>query len=237
MNMKELVFVLLVFFANIIEGITGFAGTMLAMPLSMQMIGVKEAKAVLNIVAIIVSSGIAIRNYKDIKKTEVLKISILMIIGMIVGLYLFSVLPLENLSVIYGIFIIFVAIRGLFEKKHGDIPPWALILIVIAAGVIHGMFLSGGSLLVLYAVSVLKEKSVIRGTLAPVWIILNIIILVQDITVGVINKEVLLLVAYCVIPLFLALIIGNMLHKIIRQELFVKLTYLLLIASGLTLLV
>lgn len=40
------------------------------------------------------------------------------------------------------------------------------------------MFLSGGALLVIYAVNALKEKSVIRATLAPVWIILNTLMLI-----------------------------------------------------------
>lgn len=236
MNIKELIFILVVFLANIIEGITGFAGTLLAMPLSMQLIGIQDAKPVLNVVAIIVSLVIAVRYYRDINKKEVLKISFLMIIGMVAGLYMFSILPVKNLSVIYGILIIVVAIRGLSTKKQNDFPKGILILIVIGAGIIHGMFLSGGSLLVLYAVTVLKDKSMIRATLAPVWIILNSIILVQDITIGVFTSETLRLTAYCIIPLILALFIGSALHKIMRQSPFVKLTYILLIVSGLTLL-
>lgn len=236
MSGKELIFILIVFLANTIEGITGFAGTMLAMPPSMLLIGVKEAKAALNIVAIIVSSGIAIRNYKDVNKREVIKITLFMLVGMVAGLYLFSVLPLENLSVMYGALIIIVAIRGLFVKKQSELPAWALIFIVLGAGVIHGMFLSGGALLVLYAVSVLKDKSMIRATLAPVWVILNCIILVQDIMVGVFTPEILRLTAFSIPPLILALVLGNILHKVIRQEAFVKLTYMLLIVAGLTLL-
>ncbi len=237
MNFKDVIFVLVIFFANIIEGITGFAGTMLAMPVSMLMIGVQEAKAVLNIVAIIVSLGIAIRNYKNVNIKEVLKISFLMMIGIVGGLYLFSLLPVRNLLFTYGILIIVVAIRGLFNKKEANLSSWMLVTIVISAGIIHGMFLSGGSLLVLYAVSVLKEKSIIRATLAPVWIILNSIILIRDITTGDFTCEVMLWVAYCIVPLVLALIIGNKLHGIIRQEVFIKLTYILLIVSGFILLV
>ena len=63
--MKEILFVIVVFMANIVEGITGFAGTMLAMPVSMLLIGVEEAKVVLNIVAIIVSLNIAARSWRE----------------------------------------------------------------------------------------------------------------------------------------------------------------------------
>ena len=45
--MAEYLFVLIVFLANVVEGITGFAGTMLAMPAAMLLIGVDEAKIIL----------------------------------------------------------------------------------------------------------------------------------------------------------------------------------------------
>ena len=46
--MAEYLFVLIVFLANVVEGITGFAGTMLAMPAAMLLVGVDEAKIILN---------------------------------------------------------------------------------------------------------------------------------------------------------------------------------------------
>ena len=62
-NIREYLFIIIVLFANIIEGITGFAGTMLAMPASMMLIGAEEAKVILNMVALMVSSTIAGKNY------------------------------------------------------------------------------------------------------------------------------------------------------------------------------
>lgn len=231
-GINELLTILVVFSANIVEAITGFAGTMLAMPASMQLIGVMDAKIVLNVVALFVSGNIWLRNRQDTDRREVCKISGLMIVGMVVGLYLFNLLPVYWLSRLYGMLIILVAFKGLFVKKQFRLPEWTLFLVVLAAGVIHGMFLSGGSLLVLYAIAVLKDKSVIRATLAPVWIILNLIILVQDIWAGHVNGHSLILAVFCLPPVCLALYIGNLLHKKIPQDFFVKLTYVLLILSG-----
>lgn len=231
-DIKELLTILVVFSANIVETITGFAGTMLAMPAAMQLIGVMDAKIVLNVVALFVSSTIWMQSRKDTNLKEVYKISGLMVIGMAVGLYLFNLLPVDWLSRLYGILIILVAIKGLFVKKQFSLPEWMLLVVVLAAGVIHGMFLSGGSLLVIYAITVLKDKSVIRATLAPVWIFLNLIILAQDIWAGHVTSHCLVLAVCCLPPVCLALYIGNLLHKRIPQDFFVKLTYLLLILSG-----
>ncbi len=235
--MAEFLFVLIVFLANVVEGITGFAGTMLAMPVAMLLIGVDEAKIILNIVAIFVSSNIAVRNYRDMDKKQAVKISLLMFLGMAAGLYLYRILPARILMSAYGGLLILAALRGLFRKKERSLPAGALICVVLLAGIIHGMFLSGGSLLVIYAVAVLKEKSVIRATLAPVWVVLNGSMLIQNIAEGAVNAEILRLTGWCVIPVIIALYLGQLLHKRMKQEFFVKLTYVLLIISGFTLLV
>lgn len=235
--MAEFLFVLIVFLANVVEGITGFAGTMLAMPAAMLLIGVDEAKIILNIVAIFVSSNIAVRNYRDMDKKQAVKISLLMFLGMAAGLYLYRILPARILMSAYGGLLILAALCGLFRKKERSLPAGALICVVLLAGIIHGMFLSGGSLLVIYAVAVLKEKSVIRATLAPVWVVLNGSMLIQNIAEGAVNAEILRLTGWCVIPVIIALYLGQLLHKRMKQEFFVKLTYVLLIISGFTLLV
>ncbi|MCI9152509.1 sulfite exporter TauE/SafE family protein [Lachnospiraceae bacterium] len=233
--MAEYLFVLIVFLANVVEGITGFAGTMLAMPAAMLLIGVDEAKIILNIVAIFVSSNIAVRNYRDMDKKQAVKISLLMFFGMAAGLYLYRMLPARILMSVYGGLLILAALRGLFKKKERSFPAGALICVVLLAGIIHGMFLSGGSLLVIYAVAVLKDKSVIRATLAPVWIVLNGSMLIQNIAEGAVTAEILRLTGWCVIPVITALYLGQILHKRMKQEFFVKLTYVLLIISGCTL--
>ena len=51
--MKEFIFLIVLFIANIIQAITGFAGTVLAMPASMFLLGIDDAKVVLNVMALI----------------------------------------------------------------------------------------------------------------------------------------------------------------------------------------
>ena len=237
LELKEILVFIVVFFANIMEAITGFAGTMLAMPPTMQLIGIQDAKVILNILAIIVASTIAIKNHHDIDRKEFVKISSIMLVGMAVGLYLSKIVPVDSLSIIYGILIIIVAFKGLFIKKTFKTSPFILVVVLVVAGIIHGVFLSGGALLVIYAVNVLKDKGKIRATLAPVWIILNLIILAQDVAVANFTTYNLTLTLMCIVPLIMALFIGFKLHDKMNQNVFVKVTYVLLIISGITLLI
>lgn len=237
MELKEIMFLIVVVLTNIIEAITGFAGTMLAMPPSMFLIGVDEAKVILNLISLILATSTTIRYRKDTNYREFFKISTFMILGTITGLYIYSILPVWYLIKIYGVIILIVVIRGLLVKEEKKVSKNILVVVLIVAGIIHGMFLSGGALLVIYAVEVLKEKSTIRATLAPVWIVLNGMILIQDIIMNKFTYNLQKLSLQSLIPLLVAFIIGGILHKKINQDFFVKLTYGLLIFSGVTLLV
>ena len=53
---RSVLFLLTVFLSNTIQVITGFAGAMLAMPVSIRLIGLEPAKAILNIVTM--ASGV-----------------------------------------------------------------------------------------------------------------------------------------------------------------------------------
>ena len=57
MDFKDILFLLVVFVSNVIQSITGFAGTVLAMPFSIMLEGYSVAKPILNVLGIVVSIG------------------------------------------------------------------------------------------------------------------------------------------------------------------------------------
>ena len=237
MELQQALVVVVVFLANTVEAITGFAGTMLSMPAAIRLIGVDEARVVLNMVALFVSLTIAVQNRGQILWREVRKISLFMLAGAAAGRALLSLAPLDPLLTVYGLLIIAVAVKDLLAASASPaVPVWLLPAVLLGAGMIHGMFLSGGALLVLYAAAVLKEKGTIRATLAPVWLILNSLLLAQDIFCRNVTGHSLRLGALCLIPVALALYLGDRLHRKVSSAHFFRLTDLLLVVSGLTLL-
>ncbi len=235
--MKDIIFLIVLFIANVIQAITGFAGTVLAMPPSMFLLGVDNSKVVLNVMALLSGLLIAISGYKRINKKELLKICVFMLIGMAVGILLCKVISLNSLLIIYGIIIIVIAGKNLFFHKEHKLPQAFLIAILIIAGIIHGMFVSGGALLVVYATQVLKDKEEFRATVALVWIVLNSILLVSQIQAHAFNYDNIKLILLSIIPLIVATWIGKKLLKKVSQKVFLNLTYILLIISGISLIV
>lgn len=233
--LKEILFLIVVFASNIIQAITGFAGTMLAMPVSMILIGVNEAKSILNVMGIISCLILTIKNYKSINRKEFIKITIFMFIGMIFGISLFKIAPINILLKIYAVIIILIAVKNMFVKNKIALPNFIMILIILTAGIIHGMFVSGGSLLVIYAVSVLEDKKEFRATLSPVWVLLNSYLMYDHIKMGFFTANVVKLILISIIPLIASMFLGNILHDKMNQNAFLKLTYILLLISGLLL--
>lgn len=239
--MKTTLFYLVVFLTNIIQGITGFAGTVLAMPPSIMLVGYDTAKPILNLLGILAGLMIMFSDLKEVQWKELKKILPLMLTGIVMGSLVKPVFS-ANMKVLYvgfGIFILFLAGKGLFfqktEKETGHLIIDLFLLLI--SGFIHGLFVSGGPLLVEYVSRKIKDQQKFRVTLSAVWVVLNSIILFDDIRYGYWNQQ-LVLVCLGVVPIFFAAIaIGGFLSKKMSRRFFLMLTYLLMGFSGIMLII
>lgn len=62
--LNQILFYIVILLTNIIHGITGFAGTILAMPPSLMLVGYDIAKPILNVLAIFSGVYVFVGNYK-----------------------------------------------------------------------------------------------------------------------------------------------------------------------------
>ena len=226
------IFLFVVFITNILQSITGFAGTMLAMPISILLIGIEPSKAILNFVGMLASLWIVIRNKNDISYKELIKIIIYMGIGILIGGLISLKISSNILLKIYGIIIILITLKKMLLKNEITLSEWILKCILLIAGIIHGIFISGGSFLVIYAAIKLKNKSEFRATLSAVWVILNFFLMLTHIYLGYFKNISLSLNLLAILFMFVGVIIGSIIHKKIEQKIFLKITYILLLISG-----
>ena len=234
--MKDLLFLAVLFGANVIQAITGFAGTVLAMPPSMYLLGVADAKTILNLMALLSGVMIAVSDFHHIRWRELGKICVFMGAGMIAGIALCEYIGTGDVFLrVYGCIIIAIAVRNLLVREQRSLPKALLLSILVLAGVIHGMFVSGGALLVIYATQVLKEKEEFRSTLAAVWIVLNSVMMAFQISDGSFSGRNIRLILIGIPLLALATWIGKKLLRVVSQKAFLYLTYVLLLISGLSL--
>lgn len=235
--MKTVIFWIIILVTNIIQGITGFAGTVLAMPFTILLLGIDVAKPLLNIITLIACILIVFESYKNIVWKEFLKMTSIMFLGVFIGEYMYSIFPVDLLLTIYAIFIILIALKGILVKQSYNLDEKILVGIIMLAGIIHGMFLSGGPLLIIYAVKKLQDKGEFRATLASVWIVLNSYLLIKQFVSGLIVTQVVTLALWSIPVLIIAIIIGKKLYEHMSQKVFLMLSYILLLISGISLII
>lgn len=250
MSYKEILFFIVVLLANIIQCITGFAGTVLAMPFSLMLVGYGVAKPILNVLGVVASVGVIAKSYKSVNIKELIKISVIMLIGMLSGGVITNKVEL-NEGVLYkllGAIVIAFMLLGCYttfikerrDKKSSNdkniiVKNVISFCILALAGLVHGMFVCGGPLLVVYASEKLKDKDEFRATLSVVWIILNSLIMFSDVRSGYFNSDMLVLLAISIGILVFAILIGNKVAQKMNRNVFMTLTYILMGISGLSL--
>ncbi len=234
MTILEILFLIVVFVSNIVQGITGFAGTVIAMPFSIKLVGIDAARALLNVVAIVISLLVVIFNFKKIHFKTLLFLLVFVGIGFGLGFLVhFFNLNGERVLKAYGAIICMIAVIYFFFEVDGHkIPKWVHSIVLILAGMMHFLFVSGGPLVVIFAVTMIKDKNEFRATLSMMWLIFNSIILGIGIGDGLFTPHVWMVGGIAIIISLLSLFIARLLLKRINSKQFMKIAYVLLFISG-----
>ena len=240
---KELLFFAVIFFTNVIQCITGFAGTVLAMPFSVLLIGFDAARPILNALGLAASVYVVIACFRHIDKKELGKMTGVMLVGMAAGLWLkrfFTGNPsllYKTLGVLVLVFAVMNAVKFYTHREEKALPAPVSAALLITAGVVHGLFVCGGPLLVTYAGGRLREKDTFRGTLSAVWILLNGVIFITDLVGGAFPPATVRLSLFSLIARAAALAVGHFIAKKLSRGVFLQITYVLMAISGISLLI
>ena len=228
---------LVVLLTHFLEGITGFGCTVLALPFVIILVGTKQAVPVLLFVALVLAAIIVAIDRKHIVWKEFFKILLFVGLGLPFGMFTFGYFDEQVLRWILGAFMVAVAVRGLLPLvmtlNESRLPKWALNLLLVAGGFIHGVFSSGGPLVVIYARQALPDKTRFRATISMLWLTLNSVMLAQSVISGRMAAEIWQLIAVCLPFLLVGAIGGNWAHRHIEDRYFSQIVYSVLLVSGL----
>jgi uncharacterized membrane protein YfcA len=132
---------------------------------------------------------------------------------------------------------ILVAARGIYfafneRAKVKEIGNRMLNFILFLGGIIHGAFSAGGPFVVIYATQALKNKSSFRATLSTLWVTLNSIIIIKIALSGAFTPVVMKFLGWSVPFLLAGMLLGNWAHKRIKDRVFTKVVFLVLLVAG-----
>ncbi|MBR2281549.1 MAG: sulfite exporter TauE/SafE family protein [Spirochaetales bacterium] len=236
---------LAIFFSFTIEAVTGFGCTVIALPFVTALLGMQEGIIEVTILAFLLALWIAAKNFRDIRFRTLLTIVLLMLPGLVLGQYIQNIADLSILKTLLAAFITAVSALRLgamairhFRARDGQQAErepkvrWYGYIALIAAGVVHGLFSSGGPLAIIYTSVALPDKRSFRATLCALWTVLNTFLVVSYVAGGRITSAMggqML----CLLPFMVAgIVVGELLHHKVNDKIFLALVYVVLLATG-----
>jgi len=108
-------------------------------------------------------------------------------------------------------------------------------VVLTGAGVVHGLFGSGGPLVVYYLGREMLDKSVFRATLSTLWVVLSVVLCVSFVERGVLTVDVLGQAAPLLLAVVLGGAIGERLHARVDVQVFRMVVFSVLALAGISL--
>ncbi|TAL39881.1 MAG: sulfite exporter TauE/SafE family protein [Spirochaetes bacterium] len=240
--MQALVMICVLVFAHTTETILGFGATVIAFGLGAHIYPVSTLLVMLVLLALAQNLWLFARWFRHIEWRLVLtRIGPAVLPGVALGMLLRSRADETLLKTILGIFIICVSVMDLVllaapeKREPRRLPAPAGIAVLFAGGIFHGLFATGGPLIVYYAGKVFASQESMRGTLSFVWIVLNSIILTGLIAAGAVTVEAMRSTALLAPGLIAGIAIGSAIR--VKDNHFKVFTYVMLLFIGIALVV
>ncbi len=242
---EMLLLVVIVLVAQTSETITGFGSTVISVALGAILFPLDVLVPVIVPLNFILSLYIVLIHRQHLDgKTLGFRIIPFIAVGMPLGLLIFNLGHQELLKTGFGIFVIFISVFELiyyyFRRGENNIKPlnayqsapW-----LIAGGIVHGIYASGGPLVVYYASKQFTNKRVFRSTLSGLWLILTVVLMLNFVATGKLTAETLTMSAALLPTLFLGIGVGEFLHERIDEKMFRLFVYILLLVAGVSLII
>jgi hypothetical protein len=177
-----LLLALILVLAHVVETTLGFGDTIISLAFGLFLFPLEVLLPALVALAILQSAWLVIRWHRQVNR-RLLLITILPLAfaGMLGGILIRDYANEKVLIIVLGVFIILVAaieLIGLHVRKTtaGPLPRWQAVPVIVGGGIFHGLFATGGPLIVYYAGREIREQQAFLGTLAVLWLILNVVL-------------------------------------------------------------
>lgn len=226
-----------------VESALGFGSTVIAVSVGARLMPVRALLPAFVPLNLALSLYLVARNRRDVDLALLgRRVLPLMLLGMPLGMALIRRLSESGARHLLGALVAALAVTQLarLARAGGDepaAPPGPVgAALLAAAGVVHGMFGSGGPLAVYVIGRALPEKGRFRATLSALWLTLNAVLVAGYAADGALTRASLGATAALAPALGLGLAVGEWLHGRVPERAFRVGVYAVLLAVGAALL-
>ena len=224
---------IIIFFATLLQGTTGFGFSLFSIPLLTLFISPKTVIPMILLVSLIINISVLYNSRKSLKFKLILPIFIFSLIGVPLGAKLLLVLPDYVLKMVIGFFILLFGLLFLlnvhFKVKHEKVTR---AIVGFLSGLLNGSITMSGPPVILFFVNEKKGKMHFRAHLASFFLLLTLVTIPVYVYYGLITKIVINYALIFSISVIIGVIGGNVLIKKIHDVHFRKLTLIIIIVMG-----
>ena len=219
-----------------IEGAIGFGGTVVAVTLGAQLVALGVLLPAFVPVNLVLSGWLLVRGRRAIAwRLLALELAPPLAAGAALGMAAFHLPGSRWLVLAFAVFVIALAALELVRPARRDLPCAARGVMLVLGGVAHGLFGTGGPLVVYVTRRRLADPRAFRATLAVVWLVLNTALLVHFAVIGAYTVHVARALAAIGLAIVPAIALGERLHRRLDAARFERAVWLLLLVAGIAL--
>lgn len=221
---------LIVFIAFFVRGITGFANSLILVPLLSLFLDIKMVVPVAAILSI--ASGIYLfRITREKIEKEFVFVLFFLMIGTLIGTHFLVSYGSGHLEKVLGIVVILFSVQTFFGGTFKGIKKWWGAVAGLAGGVLGGMFTANGPPLVIYFGNKLKKQS-FRATLNVIFLIDAVWLNALYVFTGVTTQDTFMFALPLLPALVVALYLGSKMHVRVKEILFKRIVAAILFVVG-----
>jgi uncharacterized protein len=215
------------------EGAIGFGGTVIAASVGAQLVPLDELLPAFVPVNMALSAYLLATGVRAVQWRFLLReIAPAVVVGAAIGLALFHVPAKMALAMAFGIFVTGLATLQLARPAERELPPvWRYGLLGLG-GVAHGLFGTGGPMIVYVTRRRVDDKRAFRATLALLWLSLNTALMVNFLSLGLYETRTFELGAAVALAVVPGLVIGERIHRALDASRFERVVWVLLLVAG-----
>lgn len=234
----QLVFLVVVLGAYLVGTALGFGTSILCVTFGAQLMPLEVLLPIIAPLNVTLSLYLAVRHRHATEWRYLLRQVVpLVALGVPLGMLLFNLREQGWLRLVFGLFVTVLATlqlrlalrdTGRIEAVH----PWLRPLFLFGGGVVHGLFTTGGPLIVYVMGRELADKSAFRSSIATMFVPMTTALIVDYALLGLFDLHTAKMAALAILPFLLGIVLGELAHHRIDNERFKRAVWALLAVGG-----
>jgi uncharacterized membrane protein YfcA len=222
-----------------VEAAIGFGATVLAAALGAQLVGLDTLLPAFVPINMCLSIWLLLRTRRQVAwRVLAVEAAPAVVVGAAIGLALAHVDARLLLQLVFAVLVVGMAalelgrLVGAPVVEDKPLPLWIARTILLVGGVAHGLFGTGGPMLVYVLRRRVPDKTAFRGTLAVIWLSLNTGLIVNFAALGLYAERTAWVAGTLALTVAPAFLLGSWLHKRLDARAFQRAVCVLLLVAG-----